>query len=125
MAVPGVSTFEFTSFIRGHHVYCNIWTSVIDEVLNLRREPESSFSVFAVAVTKDGEVVGHIPETIARVVLFFLAREGHHGSCQITGRRVNHGVQVGVEVPCVYKLFGGENCVQRLKDLITTETNRF
>ena len=133
MAILGVSTFEFTSFVRGHHVYCNVWTPVINEVLTLRREPESPFSVFAVAVrsvfavavTKDGEVVGHIPETIARVVLFSLAREGHSGSCQITGRRVNRGVQLQVEVPCIYKLFGRQNYVQRLKDLITTENNSY
>ena len=71
MAVLGISTFEFTSFVHGHHVYCDIWTPVINEVLSLRRKPESPFSAFAVAVTTDGEVVGHIPETIAKVVLFF------------------------------------------------------
>ena len=68
MAVSGISTFEFTSFVRGHHVYCDVWTPVINEVLTLRREPESLYSAFAVAITKGGEVVGHIPETNAKVV---------------------------------------------------------
>ena len=122
MAVSGVSTFEFTSFVRGHHVYCDVCTPVINEVLTLRREPENPFSAFAVAVTKlkDGEVIAHIPETIAKVVSFFLAREGHSGSCHITGRRVNRGVHFGVEVPCVYKLSGRQKYVKRLKDLIET-----
>ena len=93
-------------FVRGHHVYCNVWTPVVNEVLTLKREPDNPVSVHTVALTRNGEIAGHIPHAIARVVSFFLAREGHSGSCVVTGASINHGVQLGVEVPCLYKLYG-------------------
>ena len=95
-----LGSFEFTSFVRGHHVYCNVWTPVVNKVLTLKREPGNPVSVHTVAVTRDGEFAGHIPHAIARVVSF-LARESHSGSCVVTGPPVNRGVQLGVEVPCL------------------------
>ena len=120
MAVQvSVGSFEFSSFVRGHHVYCNVWTPVIGEELTLKREPDNPVSKHAVAVTRDGQIVGHIPEKYSRVVSCFLAREGNSGSCVVTGPRVNRGVQLGLEVPCLYKFFGRQDYVHRLKTLLT------
>ena len=119
-----LGSFEFTSFVRGHHVYCNVWTPVVNKVLTLKREPDNSVSVHTVALTRDGEIAGHIPYAIARVVLFFLARGGHSGSCVVIGPPVNCGVQLGVEVPCLYKLYGRQEYVQRLKTLLSYSTTR-
>ena len=119
MAVPGVASLEWTSFVRGHHIYCHTWTPAIGEFLFLRREPDNEVNNYAVAVIKDGEVVGHIPDAITRVMSQFLLREGHSGSCEITGNRVNRGVQIGVEVPCVYKLYGRQAYIKRLEELLS------
>ena len=73
--------------------------------------------MFAIAVAKDGEVVGHLPKAIEIVFSLFLAREGNSGSCTITGMPVNHGVGLGIKVPCVYRFYGQEKYVQRLKEL--------
>ena len=83
MAVFTVAAFEFISLVRGHHVYCDVWTPVVNEVLNLRREPGNLFSMFAIAVTKDGEALGHVPKAIERVFSLLLAREGNGGSCPV------------------------------------------
>ena len=65
MAVQvSVGSFEFSLFVRGHHVYCNVWMPVIGEELTLKREPDNSVSKHAVAVTRDGQIVGHISEKI-------------------------------------------------------------
>ena len=96
-------------------------TPIVNEVLNLRREPGNPFSMFAIAVTKDVEVVGHVPKAIERVFSLFLAREGNGGSCTITGMHVNCGVGLGIEVPCVYRLYGQEKYVQRLKELLSKD----
>ena len=53
-------SFEFTSFASlWDHVYCNVWTPVVNEVLTLKREPDNHVSVHTVALTRDGEIAGH------------------------------------------------------------------
>ena len=58
---------------------------------------------FAIAVIKNGRVVGHIPKSVSRAVYFFLNRDGHSGFCEVTARLTNRGVDLGVEVRCVYR----------------------
>ena len=36
---------------------------------------------FAIAVVKDGSIVGHIPKHLSRVVSFFLKKAGSAGFC--------------------------------------------
>ena len=39
--------------------------------------------------------------------------------CEVTGERVNRGVQHGVrEVPCVYKFYGRRSHITKLKELV-------
>ena len=47
---------------------------------------------------KNGLLVGHTPRSICRVVYYFLAKDGHSAICEVTGNRVYHGVQLGLEV---------------------------
>ena len=42
---------EVNSFIRGLHIYQDVWTPVTGEVLLLTREPENVRDKYAVAVT--------------------------------------------------------------------------
>ena len=62
-----------------------------------------------IAVFKDGEVVGHIPQVFSKTTLFFLRYE------EITGKRLNRSIQLGVEVPCLYKFYGH---LAKLKELV-------
>ena len=64
MAVQvSVGSFELSSFVCGHHVYCNVLTPpVIGKELTLKREPDNPVSKHAVGVTRDGQIVGHISQ---------------------------------------------------------------
>jgi len=44
--------YEVKSFIRGFHVYQDVWTPVIGELLLLKREPENVHDKHAVAVIR-------------------------------------------------------------------------
>ena len=76
-------TYEKASVIRGHHVYKTVWTPFIGQELSLKAEDGNAH---AVAVMKDGSVVGHIPRSLSTVSWYFLKRGGHI-SCRVTGRR--------------------------------------
>ena len=69
---------------------------------SLKQEPENCRDKFAVAVIKNGRVVGHIPKSVSRAVYLFLNRDGHSGFCEVTARPTNCEVDLGIEVPCVY-----------------------
>ena len=55
---------------------------------------------FAVAVIKDGCVVGHVPRTVSRTVSFFLGKDGSVGFCEVTGAMVKRTAGFSLEM-CV------------------------
>ena len=112
------AALEWPSYIRGHHAYCMLWTPAVGEMLRLKREPENLFDCHAVAVIKNDLLVGHMPRSICRVVYYFLAKDGHSAVCEVTGNRVNRGVQLGLEVPCTYRFYGRQLYIDRLRDLL-------
>ncbi len=50
--------------------------SSVGEVLNCGREPTNDKDRYAVAVVKDGTIVGHLPKRISLVCSLFLLRGG-------------------------------------------------
>ena len=112
------ASFEWQSYVRGHHVYFLEWTPVVGELLTLKREPENPYDRWAVAVMKGEQLVGHIPRSVSQIVSCFLSRDGHRAVCEVIGSRVNRGVQLGVEVPCIYRFYGRLTYINRLKELL-------
>ena len=45
--------------IRGYHVYKAIWIAAIGEQLTCERQPTNPVDRYAVAVTRNGLVIGH------------------------------------------------------------------
>ena len=86
-STPQIAEIEVSSFIRGYHVYKDMWTPFIGEELVLRREPDDVKDRSAVAVVKDGQIVGHIPFNISAVVSCFLQRDFNKGFAIVTDRR--------------------------------------
>ena len=109
---------ELQSFIRGHHVYKDVWMPVIGEVLLLRREPSNVKDSYAVAIVKDGDVVGHVPYNISAIASHFLCRECNKAFAEVTGNEVNRGGGYGLEVPCKYRFYGPEVYVKKMKEII-------
>ena len=48
--------------IRGYHEYQSVWQVALDEKLKCVREVGNRSDVFAVAVVRTGETVGHLPK---------------------------------------------------------------
>ncbi len=94
--------YERACCVRGYHIYQAIWTAAVGEVLACEREPRNTTDRYAVAVKKDGTVIGHLPRKVSRVCSLFLRRGGTI-QCAVTGRRMYSGdlPQGGLEIPCI------------------------
>ena len=68
--------FETESVIKGYHTYMNDWTPILGENLSTRSEPENEIDKYAVAITKDARVIGHLKKgktgRYAKTVFYFL-----------------------------------------------------
>ena len=75
------------SVVRGFHVYHTVWTPVLGEELECKREFGNVVDRYAVGVHKsDGSLVGHLPRKISTLCAIFLRRGGSI-NCEVTGRR--------------------------------------
>ena len=57
-------------------------------------------------VSKEDEIVGHMPLQMSQYVSKFLKRGTNNGKAIITGKLVNRGAGYGLEIPCNYIFFG-------------------
>ena len=114
----GFDSVEFNSFIWGYYAYKHIWEPCIGETLLLNVIDRS-----AVAVMKE-TVVGHIPCNISSALFMFLRRECNKGFVEVTGNCINRGAGYGMEVSCVYRLYGPTNYIRRLQQIIQSLQER-
>lgn len=111
--------FNFTSAIRGFHVYRYNWTPVVGERLRSAREYGNPHDKHAVAVTLKNITVGHVPMEISKVVWYFV-RKGGRMTCTVTGKHVRSKLpQGGLEVPCVMRFRGETDLIEKLKVLLS------
>ena len=98
-----VYSFAIEAMVRGYHVYQSIWDAAIDgENLERFREVGNIHDPSAVAIRKDGSVVGHVPRTLSAVCSSFIRRGGLI-LCRVSGSRCYSAdlPQGGLKVPCV------------------------
>ena len=73
MIMAVIVSTEMSCVIRGYHVYKTVWTAILGEELECRREVNNSVDRYAVGVYKlDGTLVGHLPQRLTTLVLLFL-----------------------------------------------------
>ena len=120
-------SFTFDSVIRGHHIYKDIWTPSVGEILSCKPESGNIHDLYAVAVhrrdrdniTTDSDcIVGHVSRSISAVCCLFLRRGTI--TCEVTGLR-QHSFdlpQGGLEVPCCLTFNGSEEDVGKVKKLL-------
>ena len=96
-------TVKLNSCVRGYHVYKENWTAGIGEVLSCARDRSNREDPYAVAIKKEGSVVGHVPRAISCVCTIFIRKHGTI-TCTITEtRRFSSDLpQGGLELPCEY-----------------------
>ena len=79
-------SYQKASVVKGHHVYKEMWTPHLGQVLQVRPEEDNEHDEYAVAVVKNGSVVGHVPRMMSQVCWYFLNRGGRM-KCEVTGHR--------------------------------------
>ena len=83
--------------MSGYHAYKDSWEITIGEVLDLQHEPKNQQDKNAVAVVKNGEVVGHVPRGLAStkkgtgIIRHFLTKKGCTAEVKVVGKAVNRG----------------------------------
>ena len=113
--------YTFKSYVRGFHVYQEIWTPVIGEFLECSHEPRNVEDKNAIAVIKDGTVVGHLSRCFSLWMKMFLGLPKSKINCKITGNSVNRGAGNGLEIPCEYSAEGDRRAVNWLEKRVSSE----
>ena len=114
----GLEVLRISSYIRGYYAYMQVWTPVPGKMLILKREPMNVADRNAVAVFKDKQVVGHVPFNLAPSISQFLRREINKAFAEVIGGKVNRGAGYGLEIPCIYHLYGPKAYIDKLKELV-------
>ena len=114
MANDNILTARLSSCIRGYHIYQSVWVPAIGELLECNREIRNAMDRYAVSVTKNNEIVGHLPKKISTLCSLFLRRGGSI-SCEVTGsRRYSRDLeQGGLEIPCDLLFKGNEQDIKQ------------
>ena len=118
-----MESFEFASYVRGYHAYQSKWTPCDGEVLRCFREPDNTEDKEAVAVKKEPhlDVLGHLPSYFNKFVFRFLRRSTNSACLTVTGKPVNRGAGLGMEVPCIYEFRGDSFSINWLRSKIETK----
>ena len=93
------------------------------EVLQCRMEPENVVDKYAVAVMNKDRVVGHLMKgksgKFAKTVFFFLRTdEINSATVKITGKVVNKGKGMGMEVPWSIAFTSSKTMLDKLKEIL-------
>ena len=97
---PTQKKCQFSSAVRGFHHYRNTWFPEESEVLYFCHVFKNS--MFAIKKCKsNGQIVGHLPRKISRVIKFLLDRGAVvQATLSTTHYRRSPLVQVGLEIAC-------------------------
>ena len=106
--------FQFSSFITGYYHYRHRWTPQIDEELTCAHEANNIYDEYAIAVMKDGVIVGHVPRTISKQ-FYNLLKGGGFVKTKVIGNPANTK-KLGIHVPCLYIVSGQKSYIQDIKN---------
>ena len=111
--------------MRGYHVYNNVWEAAAGETLLCVREPRNAHDRYAVAIEKDGRIIGHLSREVSRVCALLLKRGGSI-RCTVTGRRRYSAdlPQGGLEIPCFVVFEGKLKEIEKLKCVLKCITDK-
>ena len=116
-----ITSVELGTYIKGHHVYKEIWNPKLGEELNVRIEANNLVDKFALCVEKDGNIVGHLKKGVsgkfAKTVFYFLRSDNYSTFfAKVSGNRCNLKDGEGLQVPCDLKDGEGLQVPCDLKD---------
>ena len=86
-----------------YSAFCRVTNDVIANMASL-------------SMASPGQVVGHVPRSLAQYTHFSFHRQGNQIVCEVTGSPVNRGVGLGLDVPCFYHFDWYQNFIRKLWD---------
>ena len=118
-----VQEHEVSSFVMGYHEYRKTGAPFWGELLQCRMEQDNAVNKYTVAVMKKDRVLGHLMKgrsrKFAKTTFFFLRTdEISSATVKITGKTVNKGKGMGVEVPCSITSTGSKPMLEKLKEIL-------
>ena len=119
-----ITTMDLETFIKGHHVYKDIWTPKQGEQLDFLMEPDNGMDKFTVCVKINDKIVAHLKRItsgrFAKAIFYFLRSDAHSSAwAKVTGKRFNLCDGEGMQIPCKLSPSGQPTDVSLLrKDLI-------
>ena len=102
--------------MRGYHVYKQVWSATVGQVLPCQQERGNVHDPYSVAIVDGNTVVGHVPRAILVVCSLFLRRNGVI-TCEVIGGRhySNDLPQGGLEIPCKLVFSGKESSIDKVQ----------
>ena len=119
IVIDKANSFSFNSYARGYHAYMKIWNPVDGEVLVCMRETDNPHDKYAVCIIRNSYVEGHVPLGSSKTFSNFLSLPASTMLCIVTGKRLNRGAGLGLEIPVMYQARGHEKVIQWLEKTIT------
>ena len=119
IVIDKANSFSFNSYARSYHVYMKIWNPVDGEVLVCTRETDNPHDNYAVSIIRNSCVVGHVPLGLSKTFSNFLSLPASTMLCIVTGKRLNRGAGLGLEIPVMYQARGHEKAIRLLEKTIT------
>ena len=112
-----ITSVELGTYIKGHHVYKEIWNPKLGEELNARIEANNLVDKFALCVEKDGNIVGYLKKGVSGKTVFYLLGSDNYSNCfaKVSGKRCNLKDGEGLQVPCYLYSTGRKSFVEVLE----------
>ena len=83
--------FEIDTYVKGHHVYKDIWTPETGESLDGQIEPDKPVEKYAVCIRKSGKVVENLKKVatgrFVKIIFFFLKVDPYSKAKAVTTGR--------------------------------------
>ena len=99
-AIMASAHYEIISYIRGYHDYQLPWKPLAGQILNCYQEPDNILDKEAVAVKENtsSTELGHVPQYFCKFVFRYLKHVSNTAILEVTGKAVNRGAGLGMEV---------------------------
>ena len=115
-----ISTRDLETFIKGHHMYKDIWTPKQDEQIDVLMEHDNRMDKYPVCGKINDKIVRHLKKCtsgrFAKTIFYFLRSNAYSSArTKVTGNRCNLGGEDGIQVPCKLSLSGQPKFVSLLR----------
>ena len=104
--------FSFNWYARGYQAYMKIWNPVDGEALVCKRETDNPHDNYTVCIILNSYVVGHVSLGLSKTFSNFLSLPASTTLCIVTGKRLNRGPGLGLEIPMMHQAREHEKAFQ-------------